>query len=169
MTDFSVRLLDPVGDLDLLHGWVSEPRAAFWGMTDRSRDEVGEIYAWIQGQDHLAAYLVEIAGTPVGLLQTYDPFVDEIGAFYERLPGDLGVHLFLADAGARAGRTAGLLQHLVGWLTQQYGARRLVGEPDASNRASVERFLGFGFTAGPVVQLPHKQAQFVFLELAPAT
>jgi len=164
MTDLSLRLLDPVTDLDLVHGWVTEPRAAFWGMTGNSREEVGEIYGWLQDQDHLAAYLVEAGGVPVGIFQTYDPFVDEIGQFYDRRPGDVGVHLFFADTPARAGRSHEILGFLVQWAAAQHGARRLVAEPDASNEASVARFLSFGFALGPVVQLPHKVAQFIFLE-----
>jgi RimJ/RimL family protein N-acetyltransferase len=166
MTDLSLRPLDPESDLDLVHRWVTEPRARYWGMTDKSRDEVGEIYGWLQIQEHLAAYLVEVGGVPLGILQTYDPFVDEIGRYYERRPGDVGVHVFLADSPARAGRSADILRFLVDWLASQPGAQRLVAEPDASNEPSVARFRSIGFRPGPVVELPHKVAQFLFLDLA---
>ncbi|RPK37028.1 HTH-type transcriptional regulator CdhR [Streptomyces sp. ADI92-24] len=38
----AVRLVpvDPAADLDLIHGWVTEERARFWGMGDASREEV---------------------------------------------------------------------------------------------------------------------------------
>lgn len=159
----ALRLLDPVADLDLVHSWVTEERARFWGMTDKSREEVGEIYGWLQEQDHLAAYLIEVDGIPVGIFQTYDPFVDEIGEFYDRRPGDLGVHLFLASHPARAGQSAGIVRMLALWCFAQPGVERVVVEPDARNGKSLHLFGRAGLVAGPVVELPGKTAQFAFL------
>lgn len=168
MSSHRPRRLDPDTDLDLVHGWVSEPRARFWGMLGKSRAEVEEIYRWIDEQEHLAAYLLEVDGAPIGLVQTYDPFVDEIGAFYDRRAGDVGVHLLLADTPARAGRTERELMRFLTWLAEQ-GTRRVVLEPDADNEASVRRGLALGCTRGPVVDLPHKRAQFLFLDLVGAS
>ena len=40
----TVRVLpvDPHADLDVLHGWVTEERAAYWGMTGFTRQQVLE-------------------------------------------------------------------------------------------------------------------------------
>ena len=126
----TLRPVSPVADAPLLHAWFTEPRAAFWGMASRSVEEVADIYGWIDDQDHLAASLVHLDAHPVGLLQTYDPFVDEIGEHYDRRPGDLGVHLFLADDPARAGRTPMLVEHLVGHVLADPAVQRVVLEPD---------------------------------------
>ncbi|MGL5865988.1 MAG: GNAT family N-acetyltransferase [Dermatophilaceae bacterium] len=168
MTATSLRLLDPVADLDLVHRWVTEPRAVYWGMTDKSREEVGDIYRWLQDQDHLAAYLISLEDVPVGIVQTYDPLVDEIGDHYDRRPGDLGMHLFLADSPARAGHTAAMLRFVIEWLAARPDTRRLVAEPDAANQPSIARFASLGFRPGPLVRLPHKVAQFLFLDVRPA-
>jgi penicillin amidase len=65
---FTVRPLDPVGDLDLVHGWVTQERARFWGMTDHTREEVGEVYAYLDSLDTHHAYLVhEVPGGGAGL------------------------------------------------------------------------------------------------------
>lgn len=164
MTDLSLRLLDPVADLDLVHAWVTHPRAEFWGMTERTREEVGDIYGWLQDQPHLAAYVILVGTTPVGIFQTYDPFVDEIGDHYERRVGDLGVHLHLADTPARAGRTTEILAFLVQWVFARDGVQRMVAEPDTRNSKSLLAFGRAGMVAGPRVQLPGKLAQFAFLE-----
>ena len=71
-------------DAPLLHAWVTQPRARFWGMASRSVEEVAAIYGWIDAQGRLTAWLVPLDGRPVGIVQTYDPFVDEIGDFYDR-------------------------------------------------------------------------------------
>ncbi|WP_210649560.1 GNAT family N-acetyltransferase [Nocardioides sp. SYSU D00065] len=167
---FSLRAVGPAGDAPLLHGWFTEPRAAFWGMGMRSVEEVAAIYGWIHEQDHLTADLVLLDGRPVGLVQTYDPFVDAVGEHYDRRPGDLGVHLFLADDAARAGTTAELLAYLVAHLFADPAVRRLVLEPDVANTKSVALLRRLGAELGPVTtvpaplpDLPAKTAQFAFL------
>lgn len=58
MPRFTHRPVDPGGDLDLLHTWVTQERARFWGMTDHTREEVGEVYAYLDSLETHHAYLV---------------------------------------------------------------------------------------------------------------
>ncbi|GAA5106509.1 hypothetical protein GCM10023339_03580 [Alloalcanivorax gelatiniphagus] len=167
---FSLRPVDPAADAPLLHTWFTEPRAAHWGMGSRSVEEVAQIYGWILQQDHLTAELVLLEDRPIALVQTYDPFVDEIGEHYDRRPGDLGVHLFLANDAARAGRTPQLLQVLLDHVLADPSVRRIVLEPDVANDKSVDLIRRLGAELGPVTQvpapmpdLPPKTAQFAFL------
>lgn len=161
----TIRDLDPAADIDLLCSWLQKDRARFWGMVDKPREEIEEIYTWIQEQPHLAAYLVFLDGDPVALFQTWDPEVDELGTYYDRRPGDLGVHLFLADTPARKGNTETVLTFFLESVVAKPGIRRVVVEPDATNKPSLARLDAYGFTRGPVVDLPHKQAQYAFLDL----
>lgn len=167
---FTLRAVAPDPDAPLLHGWFTAPRASFWGMASRSVDEVAGIYGWIDEQDHLTASLVLLDDRPIGLLQTYDPFVDEIGEHYERQVGDLGVHLFLADDAARAGRTPELLAFLLARVFSDPAVQRIVLEPDTGNDKSVALMLRMGAELGPVTEvpapmpdLPPKKAQFAFV------
>jgi penicillin amidase len=160
---FSVRPVDPAADAALLHGWVSQERARFWGMVGKSLEEVEEIYAWIQDQPHLAAYLVSHDGHPLALLQTYDPAVDDIGRHYDRRPGDVGVHLFLADDPQRAGLTRPMLTWMLAWVLSDERHQRIVAEPDVRNAKSVALFEALGAELGPLVELPDKAARFAFL------
>ncbi|HET7688952.1 MAG TPA: GNAT family N-acetyltransferase [Nocardioidaceae bacterium] len=157
----TLRDVDAEADADLLHAWVSAERATFWGMTDRTREEVAEIYGWIQDQDHLAAYLVEADGEPVALVQTYDPFVDEIGDYYERAAGDLGLHFFMGPD--RASLTPAVAAHMLSAFFERPEVQRIVAEPDARNHRAVRLVQRLGFELGPEVELPHKPAQFAFL------
>ena len=167
----SVRPVDPARDAGTLWAWVTQERAAFWGLQDKDLDEVEAIYSYVDEQPHLAAYLVHVGGVPVALFQTYDPFVDEIGEHYDRRPGDLGLHLFLADDPARAGRTLQVMAFFIDYLRRDPHVRRLVVEPDARNEKSVALVQRVGFALGPVVEeLPvsgggTKRAQFAFLDL----
>ncbi|WP_148571500.1 GNAT family N-acetyltransferase [Nocardioides caldifontis] len=165
---FSLRPVDPAADAPLLHRRVVADRAEFWGMQDASVDDVAAIYGWIQEQPHLAAYLVESAADrPLALLQTYDPAVDEIGAFYERRPGDLGVHLLLSDDPDRAGRTAELVSFVLAWLFSDATVTRLVFEPDVRNEKSRALLARIGAVEGPQARITtehsEKEAQFYFL------
>ncbi|WP_110181112.1 GNAT family N-acetyltransferase [Nocardioides solisilvae] len=161
---FVLRPVDPPRDAALIHSWVDRPRAEFWGMRGKPVEEVAAIYAYIDEQEHLTAQVVHDDGVPVGILQTYDPFVDEIGECYDRRPGDLGVHLFLADEPARAGHTPALVAELVARTFADPRVRRVVMEPDVRNEKSVALLRRLGATLGPVVELPGKTAQLAFVE-----
>ncbi|WP_374456817.1 GNAT family N-acetyltransferase [Nocardioides sp.] len=175
VSPFALRPVEPAADAPMLHAWFTEPRARFWGMASRTVEEVGEIYGWIDEQDHLTASLVLVGGHPIGLVQTYDPSVDEIGQHYDREPGDLGVHLFLADDAARAGTTAELMAYLAARLFADPAVQRIVLEPDVDNELSLALLLRSGAELGPVTELPPplpdlppKKAQFAFLRRPPA-
>ncbi|NEA68459.1 GNAT family N-acetyltransferase [Streptomyces sp. SID12488] len=171
-----VLRLDPVADAGVVHGWVSEPRAGFWGMNGLSEEQVAEIYAHLDALDTHHAYLLVQDGTPVGLLQTYEPGADRVSECYDVEPGDIGVHLLLAPAGAEGGRpgwSAALMAVLAEYVLVGLGHRRVVVDPDVGNEKAVARFLRQGFVAGPVVvlpeidlpdvYLPEKRAQLAFL------
>jgi penicillin amidase len=171
-----VLRLDPVADAAVVHAWVSEPRAAFWGMNGLSEEQVAEIYGHLDTLDTHRAYLLVQDGTAVGLLQTYEPGADRVSECYTVEPGDIGVHLLLAPTGAEGGRpgwSAALMAVLARYVLVVLGRRRVVVDPDVANEKAVARFLRQGFVAGPVVvlpeidlpgvYLPEKRAQLAFL------
>lgn len=161
-----LRPVDPAADSALLHRWVSQERARFWGMLDRSRADVEEIYTYIDEQEHLAAYLVCWEGEPWALFQTYDPAVDEIGQFYDRQPGDIGVHLLMAPGKRPDGFTDALFGHLATWVFSDPSVQRVVLEPDVRNQKSVSILGRLEMQVGPQVEMPEKKAQFAFLHRA---
>ena len=167
----SIRPVDPTADAAVLHAWVTKGRAVFWGMSDCDVERVREIYTYIDEQEHLGAYLFVVDDTPVGLIQTYDPEVDEIGRFYDRRPGDVGVHLLLSDDPARRGRTDDIIATGLAFVASLPGCARLVFEPDARNTASHALMERIGAVRGPLVDLhtsiSRKPAQFYFLPIAP--
>lgn len=168
--------LDPAEDAGVIHRWVSEDRAAFWGMTELTRDQVEAVYAHMDTLDTHHAHLVVKDGEPVALLQTYEPAADRVSECYDVEPGDIGVHLLLAPPGtegARPGWTAALAAALMGYVLVGLDRSRIVVDPDIGNEKAVARFLRQGFTAGPAVvlpevdlpdvYLPEKKAQLAFL------
>ncbi|MGI5456126.1 GNAT family N-acetyltransferase [Streptomyces sp. CA-249302] len=178
-TTGAVRVLplDAHADADVLHRWVREERAVFWGMNGLTRDQVAEIYAHMDTLDTHHAFLLVRDGEPVGLLQTYEPEADRVSECYEVRDGDIGIHLLLAPAregGARSGWSAALLTAVTSYVLLGLDRRRVVVDPDVRNERAVDRFLRQGFVAGevvvlpeidiPDVYLPEKKAQLAFLE-----
>ncbi|CAL9308050.1 GNAT family N-acetyltransferase [Streptomyces olindensis] len=168
--------LDPRADAEVIHRWVSEDRAVFWGMTGLTEDQVAEIYAHMETLTTHHAFLVVREGEPVALLQTYEPEADRVGECYDVRPGDIGVHLLLAPAGPEGGQpgwTARLVTAVARYVLLGLDRRRIVVDPDVANEKAIARFLRQGFTAGPVVvlpeidlpdvYLPEKKAQLAFL------
>ncbi|KOU60622.1 siderophore biosynthesis protein [Streptomyces sp. MMG1533] len=169
--------LDAHADAEVVHAWVSEERASFWGMNGLGKEQVAEIYAHLDTLDTHHAFLVAKDGEPVGLLQTYEPGADRVSECYEVRPGDMGIHLLLAPAGqdgARPGWSSALLTAVISYVLLGLDRSRVVVDPDVRNVKAIARFLKQGFEAGPVVvlpeidipdvYLPEKHAQLAFLD-----
>lgn len=161
-----IRPLDPHADAEIVHGWVTEERASFWGMNGLTRDQVAEVYAHMDTLDTHHAFLVLRDSDPVALLQTYEPEADRVSECYDVRPGDIGVHLLLAPAGAGGGRpgwTSALLTVVTSYVFRTLGRQRVVVDPDVRNEKAIARFLKQGFTAGPAVVLPEVDLPEVFI------
>ncbi|XUZ24546.1 GNAT family N-acetyltransferase [Streptomyces sp. RMIT01] len=167
----TVRLVpvDPAADAELLHGWVTEERARFWGMADHTREQVREIYAFVDSLPTHHAYLALRDGVPAALFQTYEPDADPVGECYDVQPGDFGVHLLIAPAegeGAVKGYTEALLAAFIGYVFSDPAHLRVVVEPDARNDKAIARMVRVGFELGPEIQKPEKTARLAFLTRA---
>ncbi|WP_324794107.1 GNAT family N-acetyltransferase [Streptomyces cyaneofuscatus] len=170
-----VRLVpvDPAADADLLHGWVTEERARFWGMADHTREQVREIYEFVDSLPTHHAYLALRDGVPAALFQTYEPDADPVGECYDVQPGDFGIHLLIAPAegegaggGAVKGYTDALLTAFIGYVFSDPAHLRVVVEPDARNEKALARMVRVGFELGPEIRKPEKTARLAFLTRA---
>ncbi|MFH9655914.1 GNAT family N-acetyltransferase [Streptomyces anulatus] len=164
----TVRLVpvDPSADVDLLHGWVTEERARFWGMGDHTREQVREIYEFVGSLPTHHAYLALRDGVPAALFQTYEPDADPVGECYDVRPGDFGIHLLIAPAegaGAVKGYTDALLTAFIGFVFRDPARLRVVVEPDARNGKALARMVRVGFELGPEIVKPEKTARLAFL------
>ena len=157
-----VAPVDPDRDAPLIHAWVNEERARFWGMGGTTVEQVREIYAHLDSLSTHHGYLVHRDDVPVGVFQTYDPEADRISECYEARPGDIGVHLFIAPGLApEPGFTGRILTALVDFtLTDR---TRIVIEPDAANEKAIARMVRAGFVLGPEVVLPEVDLPEVFI------
>ncbi|MEP7762649.1 GNAT family N-acetyltransferase [Sanguibacter sp. 25GB23B1] len=160
----TTTVLDPRADLDVLHRWVTAPGTEFWGLAELDREELGDLYAYVDSLPSHHAFLVRRDDEPVALLQTYDPAQDPVGECYPVRPGDTGAHLLVGGRGAPTpGFATRLMATILDLLFTQPGAERIVVEPDVRNVRAIARMRRTGFELGPEIDLPTKRAQLAFL------
>ncbi|GAA1509684.1 GNAT family N-acetyltransferase [Streptomyces albidochromogenes] len=164
----TVRLVpvDPGRDARLLHGWVTEERARFWGMGGTTVEQVEEIYAHLDSLTTHHGYVVLRDGAPVALFQTYDPEADRVSECYDARPGDFGVHILIgptAGAAPEHGFTGHLLATLIDFVFSDPEHLRIVAEPDAGNAKAVALLERTGFELGPEIVMPEIDLPEVFL------
>ncbi|MFD7324530.1 GNAT family N-acetyltransferase [Streptomyces sp. NPDC059875] len=154
--------VDPDRDAALIHGWVNEDRARFWGMGGTTVDQVRDIYAHLDSLTTHHGFLVRRDGEPVALFQTYEPEADRVSECYEVRPGDIGVHILIAPATTpERGFSGGLLTALIDFTLT--GRTRIVAEPDAANEKAIALLVRAGFELGPEVVLPEVDLPEVFI------
>lgn len=160
---FAFRRVDPAADAELLHGWVTHPKAAFWLMQDADVDAVRAEYARIDASPTHDAFVGLHDGTPAVLAELYDPAHDQVGAVYEVREGDVGMHFLTAPPAPGAapvhGFTRAVIRAVMELAFSRPGARRVVVEPDVRNTAvhALNAHVGFA-VAGPVTLPDGKEA-----------
>ncbi|WMX47679.1 GNAT family N-acetyltransferase [Streptomyces roseicoloratus] len=148
-----VERVDPDRDAALIHGWVANERARFWGMRETTVEEVRDVYAHLDSLETHHGFLVRLDGEPVALFQTYEPEADRVSECYAVEPGDIGVHFLVAPSSTpRAGFTMGILEALTEFAMKD--RKRAVAEPDAANEKAIALLVRAGFALGPEVVLP---------------
>ncbi|MEV7563391.1 GNAT family N-acetyltransferase [Streptomyces sp. NPDC089795] len=162
--------VEPAADAALIHRWVTQERARFWGMGEASRELVQEIYEDIDRRTTHHAFMVRRDGEQVALFQTYDCAEDRVGECYEVQPGDVGAHLLIGPStGApEHGFTGSLMTVFITFVFSDEAARRMVVEPDTRNTKAVSLMERTGFVLGPQVVLPEIVLPEVYLPAKPA-
>ncbi|MFE0578005.1 GNAT family N-acetyltransferase [Streptomyces sp. NPDC058874] len=161
--DFAIRPLDPFADAELLHGWVTHPKASFWMMQDASLPDVEREYVRITAHEHHQAFIGLHEGRPAFLMETYDPSRLELVGLYEARPGDVGMHFLVAPADRPLhGFTRAVITTVMAALFADPATRRVVVEPDVANTAVHALNEAVGFVPERRVTKPEKEALLSF-------
>ncbi|MFD1661877.1 GNAT family N-acetyltransferase [Streptomyces caeni] len=160
---FAFRRLDPAEDAGLLHTWVTHPKAAFWMMQDARPADVERAYRAIEADEHHHALLGLHDGTPVFLMERYDPAHRELAGLYRPEPGDVGMHFLVAPAETPVhGFTRAVLTAVMRHLFDDPATARVVVEPDVRNTAVHALNAAVGFLPEREIQKPEKRALLGF-------
>ena len=163
---FAFRSVDPVSDAELLHRWVTHPKAAFWMMRDAKPQDVERAYRGITADEHHHAYLGLHEGAPVFLMERYDPARRELVGLYEAEPGDVGMHFLVAPADRPVhGFTRAVITAVMAYLFADPAVERVVVEPDVRNKAVYALNEAVGVGPEREIRKPEKEALLSFCTL----
>lgn len=162
-SDLTLRPLDPLKDAELLHGWVTHPKAAFWMMGNATLPDVEREYMAIAAHEHHDAFIGLHRGVPAFLMERYDPRHVELVGLYDPEPGDVGMHFLTAPSDVRIpGFTRDVITKVMETLFADPATERVVVEPDVDNKAVHALNEAVGFRPHQVIQKPEKKALLSF-------
>ncbi|WP_406268205.1 acetyltransferase [Streptomyces sp. NBC_00191] len=160
---FTVRPLDPFADAELVHGWVTHPKAAFWLMQDAKLQDVEREYMAISAHEHHDAFIGLQDGEPVFLMERYDPAHVELVGLYDARPGDVGMHFLVAPTDTPVhGFTRAVITAVMETLFADVATTRVVVEPDVRNKAVHALNEAVGFVPEREIKKPEKDALLSF-------
>ncbi|GAA2328770.1 hypothetical protein GCM10010246_09160 [Streptomyces cuspidosporus] len=160
---FSLRPLDPAADAELLHRWVTHPKASFWLMQDADVERVASEYGQIAAHPHHDAFIGLHEDRPAFLVERYDPARVELAGLYPAQEGDVGMHFLCAPADTPLhGFTLAVITTVMEFLFADPATRRVVVEPDVRNTAVHRLNAAVGFEIAGRVRKPEKEAYLSF-------
>ncbi|MFI8486455.1 GNAT family N-acetyltransferase [Streptomyces rubrogriseus] len=159
----TLRPVDPLTDAELLHGWLTHPKSAFWMMQDARLVDVERAYMELAADEHQQAHLGLHDGVPAFLMERYDPAHRELVGLYEPEPGDVGMHFLVAPTDRPVhGFTRAVITAVMTELFADPATRRVVVEPDVTNTAVHALNAAVGFVPEREIQKPEKKALLSF-------
>ncbi|MFG2355989.1 GNAT family N-acetyltransferase [Streptomyces sp. NPDC048521] len=160
---FTIRPLDPLKDAEVLHGWVTHPKAVYWMMQDAKPEDVERAYREIAADEHHHAFLGLCDGQPAFLMEKYDPAHRELAGLYEPRPGDVGMHFLVPPTDTPVhGYTRAVITAVMAYLFEDPATRRVVVEPDVRNTAVHALNEAVGFVPEREIRKPEKRALLSF-------
>ncbi|CAL2078173.1 Siderophore synthetase component [Tenacibaculum sp. 190524A02b] len=152
-------------DSPILHSWVTQDYAVFWGMQKASLQEVEEEYKKLTAPDHYDVYIGKYNGEIAFVLEKYNPQKDIINNYYNAQPSDCGIHIIVAPP--KQPKTPNftwyMFRSIMDFVFSNTAIDRIVVEPDIRNKKMFALCQRIGFTLDKVVELPYKTAQLAFL------
>jgi aminoglycoside 6'-N-acetyltransferase len=129
-------------DLPALAAWLALPHwREWWG------DPETEVAAIRQNMDSISVepLIVELAGKPIGYLQSYDPHLEDDHPYQDQPFGTLGVDLSIGPPElVGIGHGAAILRQFAGVLLDE-GAPRVVIDPHPANSRAIRAYEKAGF------------------------
>ncbi|GAA2633034.1 GNAT family N-acetyltransferase [Streptomyces axinellae] len=160
---FALRPVDPLTDSELLHGWVTHPKSAFYLLQDATLQDVEREFMSIAAAPHHDAFLGLHEGEPAFLMERYDPAHVELAGRYPHQDGDIGMHFLCAPTDTPVhGFTLAVITTVMEMLFSDPAVHRVVVEPDVRNTAVHALNKAVGFRVDSTLTKPEKQALLSF-------
>lgn len=152
-------------DSEILHQWVNQDYAIFWGMQGSTLPEVRKEYAKLMEPDHYDVFVGVYQEKPVFVLERYNPTLDPVGKHYNATKSDCGIHIIVAPPQVKIPDfTWYLFQTIMDFVFENPSIRKILVEPDIRNKKMFAICQRIGFELDKIIELPHKTAQLAFLQ-----
>jgi acetyl CoA:N6-hydroxylysine acetyl transferase len=163
--NFLFRPVDFDKDLTMLYEWMhSRHIAPFWKL-DLPVEKFKEWLASSIESTYKDIYIGFYNGEPVSYLIAYSVKNDPIRQYYDVQDGDLGMHLLIGPRSYLNKQDAlSLIRSMIVFLFHQYGAKRIIGEPDIRNRIIIPILKELGGDVLGQIELPDKKASLIIGE-----
>lgn len=156
---FTIRPVDPLGDAEMLHRWVTHPKSAFYLLQDATLTDVEREFNGIAAAEHHDAFIGLLDGEPRFLMERYDPAHVELKGLYDARPGDIGMHFLCAPTDTPVhGFTLAVITTVMEMLFADPENHRVVVEPDVRNKAVHTLNVAVGFRTERKLAKPEKDA-----------
>ncbi|ROS00240.1 siderophore synthetase component [Sinobacterium caligoides] len=147
----------------ILHRWVSQPYAAFWGMLDKTEAEVKEEYYKLCDTPRTRVYLGLHNDRPAFLVETYAVEDSPLARHYSVQSGDIGMHILLAPPRHPIPHFShAVLSAVMDFIFEHPDNLRVVVEPDHRNDKIHRLNKRVGFFHQQRVQLADKETYLAF-------
>ncbi|MGH6860198.1 MAG: GNAT family N-acetyltransferase [Phyllobacterium sp.] len=131
--------------LNMISGWLAEPHVAQW-WTEEPEKELSDIAGHIDSVS-VEPFIILLADTPIGYLQTYDPHLEDDHPYQDQPGGTLGMDLMIGEPDLIGkGHGPRLIDEFVSLLFEE-GVPRIVVDPDPANTRAIKSYRKGGFVA----------------------
>lgn len=152
-------------DVSLIHGWVTQDYARFWGMQNDSLQQVADFYQNLLARNPRGALIGCCGDQPVFLMEFYRASEDDIGKFYAAQPDDYGMHILIAPANNPVKQFSWQVFTVVmDFMFSQPEVGRVVVEPDERNSKIHTLNKRAGFRYQHTIDMGHKTAWLAFCQ-----
>ena len=147
--EISLRPLDIDKDLATIHSWVTQAYAYYWGMLDKTKEEVYAEYANLIVKEDYEVYIGIYRDETIFLMEKYKASSDRIANYYTAKATDYGMHILIAPPKNQiSGFTWNIFSTVLEYFFSQPQVGRVVVEPDIRNQKihKLNKKAGFIYT-----------------------
>ncbi|WP_298545095.1 GNAT family N-acetyltransferase [uncultured Aquimarina sp.] len=160
-----LRHLDFEVDIKTIYAWVTNPYAKYWGMLEKSLDEVYSEYTALVSREDYDVFIGVYNGEPVFLMEKYKASTDRIADYYSAKDADYGMHILVAPSEIKiTGFTWNVFSTVLEYFFELPYVKRIVVEPDVRNEKIHILNKKAGFIYQKEINLPEKKAALAFCE-----
>ncbi|WP_299252868.1 GNAT family N-acetyltransferase [uncultured Aquimarina sp.] len=161
-----IHRLDLNKDIAIIHEWVTQSYASYWGMINKTLEEVYSEYRKLVATPNYEVFIGVYKNEPIFLMEKYKASEDRISNYYNVKDTDYGMHILIAPPEKRIhGFTWNIFSTVLEYFFEQPHVGRIVVEPDIRNEKIHKLNKKAGFKYLKEIELPEKKAALAFCEL----